>query len=80
MMIPGLKIVAPAFPGDVKGMLAAAIRSDDPVLFFEQKSLYATKGEVPDGEHVIALGKANVLARRQGRHDRRARSSWCRAR
>ena len=61
MMIPGLKIVAPAFPGDVKGLLAAAIRSDDPVMFFEQKSLYATKGEVPDGEHVIELGKANVL-------------------
>src|SRR5512139_665562 len=61
MMIPGLKVVAPAFPGDVKGMLAAAIRSDDPVMFFEQKSLYATKGEVPDGEHVIELGKANVL-------------------
>jgi pyruvate dehydrogenase E1 component beta subunit len=61
MMIPGLKVVAPAFPGDVKGMLAAAIRSDDPVMFFEQKSLYATKGEVPDGEHFIELGKANVL-------------------
>ena len=61
MTIPGLKIVAPAFPGDVKGMLAAAIRDEDPVLFFEQKSLYATKGEVPDGEHVIELGKANVI-------------------
>ena len=65
MMIPGLKIVAPAFPGDVKGLLAAAIRSDDPVLFFEQKSLYALKGEVPDGEHVDQLGKAKVL--RQGK-------------
>jgi pyruvate dehydrogenase E1 component beta subunit len=64
MMIPGLKVVAPAFPGDAKGLLAAAIRSDDPVMFFEQKSLYATKGEVPDGEHFIELGKANVL--RQG--------------
>jgi pyruvate dehydrogenase E1 component beta subunit len=61
MMIPGLKIVAPAFPGDVKGLLAAAIRDDDPVLFFEQKSLYAAKGEVPDGEHFIELGKANVV-------------------
>ncbi len=61
MMIPGLKIVAPAFPGDVKGMLAAAIRDDDPVLFFEQKSLYAAKGEVPDGEHFVELGKANVV-------------------
>jgi pyruvate dehydrogenase E1 component beta subunit len=61
MAIPGLKIVAPAMPGDVKGLLAAAIRDPDPVLFFEQKSLYATKGEVPDGEYVLDLGKANVL-------------------
>jgi acetoin:2,6-dichlorophenolindophenol oxidoreductase subunit beta len=61
MMIPGLKIVAPSTPADVKGLLAAAIRSDDPVLFFEQKSLYAAKGEVPDGEHFIELGKANVI-------------------
>jgi acetoin:2,6-dichlorophenolindophenol oxidoreductase subunit beta len=61
MAVPGLKVVAPAMPGDVKGLLAASIRDPDPVLFFEQKSLYATKGEVPDGEHVIQLGKANVL-------------------
>jgi pyruvate/2-oxoglutarate/acetoin dehydrogenase E1 component len=61
MAIPGLKIVAPAYPGDVKGLLAASIRDDDPVLFFEQKSLYATKGEVPDGEYLIELGKANVV-------------------
>jgi pyruvate dehydrogenase E1 component beta subunit len=61
MMIPGLKVVAPSSPSDVKGLLAAAIRSDDPIMFFEQKSLYAVKGEVPDGEHVIELGKANVL-------------------
>ena len=61
MAIPGLKIVAPAMPGDVKGLLAASIRDPDPVLFFEQKSLYATKGEVPDGEYVLELGKANVL-------------------
>ena len=52
MAIPGLKVVAPAFPADVKGLLAAAVRERDPVLFFEQKSLYAMKGEVPDGEHV----------------------------
>jgi pyruvate dehydrogenase E1 component beta subunit len=45
-------------------MMAAAIRDPDPVLFFESKSLYATKGEVPDGEHIVPLGKANVL--RQG--------------
>jgi pyruvate dehydrogenase E1 component beta subunit len=61
MAIPGLKVVAPAFPADVKGLMAAAIRDDDPVLFFEQKSLYATKGEVPDGEHFVPLGQANVV-------------------
>jgi pyruvate/2-oxoglutarate/acetoin dehydrogenase E1 component len=61
MAIPGLKIVAPAMPGDVKGLLAAAIRDPDPVLFFESKSMYAVKGEVPDGEYVLDLGKANVL-------------------
>lgn len=61
MAIPGLKVVAPSSPADVKGLLAAAIRDPDPVLFFEQKSLYGTKGEVPDGEHVVPLGKANVL-------------------
>ncbi len=65
MAVPGLKVVAPAFPGDVKGLLAAAVRDPDPVLFFEQKSLYAMKGEVPDGEHVVPLGKANVV--RQGK-------------
>jgi pyruvate dehydrogenase E1 component beta subunit len=63
MAIPGLKVVAPAMPADVKGMMAAAIRDPDPVLFFESKSLYATKGEVPEGEHVVPLGKANVLRR-----------------
>jgi pyruvate dehydrogenase E1 component beta subunit len=61
MAVPGLKVVAPAFPADVKGLMAAAIRDNDPVLFFEQKSLYATKGEVPDGEHYVPLGKANVV-------------------
>jgi pyruvate dehydrogenase E1 component beta subunit len=61
MAVPGLKVVAPAFPADVKGLMAAAIRDNDPVLFFEQKSLYATKGEVPDGEHYVPLGKANVI-------------------
>jgi pyruvate/2-oxoglutarate/acetoin dehydrogenase E1 component len=57
--------VAPAFPADVKGLLAAAVRDPDPVLFFEQKSLYSMKGEVPDGEYVDQLGKAKVL--REGR-------------
>lgn len=58
MMIPGLKVVAPAVPADVKGLLKAAIRDDDPVVFFEHKALYGTKGEVPDGDHVIPLGQA----------------------
>jgi pyruvate/2-oxoglutarate/acetoin dehydrogenase E1 component len=61
MAVPGLKVVAPASPADVKGLLAASIRDPDPVLFFEQKSLYAIKGEVPDGEHVVPLGQAKVL-------------------
>ncbi len=61
MSVPGLKVVAPSNAADVKGLLAAAIRDPDPVLFFEQKSLYGTKGEVPDGEHVESLGSARVL-------------------
>ena len=61
MAIPGLKVVAPAMPADVKGLLAASIRDPDPVLFFEQKSMYGTKGEVPDDEHVEPLGTARVL-------------------
>jgi pyruvate/2-oxoglutarate/acetoin dehydrogenase E1 component len=61
MSVPGLKVVAPSTPADVKGLLAAAIRDPDPVLFFEQKSLYGIKGEVPDGEHVEQLGSARVL-------------------
>jgi pyruvate dehydrogenase E1 component beta subunit len=61
MAIPGLKVVAPSCAADIKGLLAAAIRDPDPVLFFEQKSLYGTKGEVPEGEHVVPLGQANVL-------------------
>jgi len=65
MAVPGLKVVAPSNPADVKGLLAAAIRDDDPVVFFEHKSLYAVKGEVPDGEHIERLGTAKVL--RDGR-------------
>ncbi len=61
MAVPGLKVVAPSSPADVKGLLAAAIRDPDPVLFFEQKSLYGIKGDVPEDEHVVPLGKANVL-------------------
>jgi len=65
MMIPGLKVVAPSNPRDVIGLLAAAVRDPDPVIFFEHKSLYGSKGEVPDGEIVDELGKAAVL--REGR-------------
>jgi len=61
MAVPGLKVVAPATPADVKGLLAASVRDPDPVMFFEQKSLYATKGEVPEGEHVEALGSARIV-------------------
>ena len=60
MMIPGLKVVAPSNPRDVIGLMAAAVRDPDPVIFFEHKSLYATKGEVPDGEIVDTLGTAAI--------------------
>lgn len=61
MMIPGLKVVAPSTPGDVVGLMAAAVRDPDPVIFFEHKSLMATKAEVPDGEIVDELGTARVV-------------------
>ena len=61
MMIPGLKVVVPATPLDVIGLLAAAIRDPDPVIFLEAKALYSTKGEVPDGEIVDELGTAKVV-------------------
>ena len=61
MAIPGLKVVAPSTPADVKGLIAAAVRDPDPVIVFEHKSLYPVKGEVPDGETVDTLGTAKVL-------------------
>ncbi|MDQ1493539.1 MAG: acetoin:2,6-dichlorophenolindophenol oxidoreductase subunit beta [Actinomycetota bacterium] len=61
MMIPGLKVVAPSSPSDVIGLFAAAVRDPDPVMFFEHKGLYSSKGEVPDGEIVDTLGTAKVL-------------------
>ena len=61
MMIPGLKVVAPSTPADVVGLMAAAIRDPDPVIFFEHKSLMATKADVPDGEIVDELGTARVV-------------------
>jgi pyruvate/2-oxoglutarate/acetoin dehydrogenase E1 component len=61
MAIPGLKVVAPSNPADVVGLLAAAIRDPDPVIFCEHKGLFAMKGEVPEGEHVEPLGTAKVV-------------------
>ena len=58
--VPGLKIAAPATPADMVGLMAAAIRSDDPVLVFEHKALLATKGEPPPDGHVLPLGAAEV--------------------
>jgi pyruvate dehydrogenase E1 component beta subunit len=59
--IPGLKVIAPAFPADAKGMLKTAIRDDNPVLVMESETLYGVKGDVPDGEHLVELGKAQVV-------------------
>ncbi len=61
MMIPGLKVVAPSTPADVVGLLAASIRDPDPVVFFEHKSLMATKGDVPEGEVIDELGQAKIV-------------------
>ncbi|MFN2422341.1 MAG: pyruvate dehydrogenase complex E1 component subunit beta [Cryomorphaceae bacterium] len=58
--IPGLKIVTPANPYDVKGLLKAAIRDDDPVLVMESEKMYGDKGEVPEGEYIIPIGTAEV--------------------
>jgi pyruvate/2-oxoglutarate/acetoin dehydrogenase E1 component len=58
--VAGLKVVMPSTPADAKGLLAAAIRDDDPVMFIEHKLLYRTKGQVPQGEHVVPLGAADV--------------------
>ena len=59
--VPGLKIAAPSTPADMVGLMAAAIRSDDPVVFFEHKGLFASKGSpAPDG-HVVELGRAAVI-------------------
>lgn len=58
--IPGLVVVAPATPADNLGLLKSAIRSDDPVVYMEHKNLWALEGDVPDGEHLVPLGKADV--------------------
>jgi len=59
--VPGLRVVMPATPADAKGLLKTAIRSDDPVVFIEHKALYALKGEVPDGEHLVPFGAAATV-------------------
>jgi len=64
--IPGLKVVTPGTPYDAKGLLKAAIRDDNPVCFLEGEMLYNTKGEVPEEEYVIPLGKAEL--KREGDH------------
>jgi pyruvate dehydrogenase E1 component beta subunit len=58
--IPGLKVVMPATPADAKGLLKSAIRDEDPVVFIEGEMLYNVKGEVPEGEHVVPLGRADI--------------------
>jgi pyruvate/2-oxoglutarate/acetoin dehydrogenase E1 component/TPP-dependent pyruvate/acetoin dehydrogenase alpha subunit len=64
MNIPGLKIVMPSTPRDAKGLLKASIRDGDPVIFLEHKMLYGVEGDVPEGEYVVPLGRADV--KRQG--------------
>ncbi|HEX4515889.1 MAG TPA: pyruvate dehydrogenase complex E1 component subunit beta [Polyangiaceae bacterium] len=59
--VPGLKVVAPAFPADAKGLMKAAIRDDNPVLVMESETLYAIKGDVPDDQDAMPLGVANVV-------------------
>ena len=58
--VPGLTVVLPATPADAKGLLKTAIRSDDPVIFIEHENLYGERGEVPEGEHLVPIGKAEV--------------------
>src|SRR5437588_491704 len=58
--IPGLTVVMPATPADAKGLLKSAIRSDDPVVFIEHEVLYHERGDVPEGEHLVPIGKADI--------------------
>ena len=59
--VPGLKVLTPSNPADAKGLLKAAIRDNDPVVFLESEKMYGEKGEVPDGEYIIPIGKADVV-------------------
>ena len=63
MMVPGLKVVVPSNAKDVIGLMAASIRDNDPVIFLEEKALYSSKMDVPDGEIIDTLGSASVLRR-----------------
>jgi pyruvate dehydrogenase E1 component beta subunit len=58
---PGVRVVLPATPADAKGLLKSCVRQDDPVVFLEHESLYGVKGEVPDDDYLVPLGKANVM-------------------
>jgi pyruvate dehydrogenase E1 component beta subunit len=58
--IPGLKVVIPSNPADAKGLLKSAIRDDNPVIYFEHKGLFSMKGDVPEGEHLVEIGKARI--------------------
>lgn len=58
--IPGLKVVLPSTPHDAKGLIKAAIRDDNPVMFIEHKGLYNLKGEVPEKDYIVEIGKANI--------------------
>jgi len=57
---PGLKVVSPGTPADAKGLLKSAIRSDDPILFIEHAAMYQSRGEVPEGEHLVPIGQSTV--------------------
>ncbi|MFM6935875.1 MAG: pyruvate dehydrogenase complex E1 component subunit beta [Flavobacteriales bacterium] len=59
--VPGLKVITPSNPADAKGLLKAAIRDNDPVVFLESEKMYGDKGEVPEGEYIIPIGVANVV-------------------
>lgn len=63
---PGLKVVAPGTPADAKGLLKSAIRSNDPIFFIEHATLYQTRGEVPDGDYLVPIGKS--IIQRPGKH------------
>lgn len=64
--VPGLKVITPSNPYDAKGLLKSAIRDENPVLFMESERMYGDKGEVPEGEYILPIGKADVV--KEGKH------------